>query len=248
MPGEFLYNVRRPKIVSNQNKSGFLCIAISVFICALPMQDCLAHPFHTSLTEMDWNPQARSWEVGLRVDANDLESAIRLHCGGQSPHFLIDDQSATDLIKAYIAERFRLSAPSNRALESTAGAAGSPLIAAESTSSASDHGGPSSDDGDSHATQERQVSSKPEVAASVQLNWLGHEVEGSWVWLYFELIGPELDQLTIVTNSVLGEINEDQLNILAIRRGKMKYSLQTSARRWWAELVATSGKDSPAVK
>jgi hypothetical protein len=199
----------------------------------LPMLLCWAHPFHTCLTEMDWNPQTRSWEVGLRIDANDLESAIRQHFGGQflqSSKFSLEDEAATEGIQAYIAQRFRL-LPINRALDPASiqeGQGGSPPALA------------------------KEGFQEPEGTAHAEMRWMGHEMEGSWVWLYFELVGPELNQLTVVRNSVLGEINEDQINILAIRQGSLRYSLQTSARRWWAELQKApeggSSDDTPAVR
>ncbi len=42
-----------------------------------------AHPFHTSLAEVEWNPQTQRIEVAIRIDAGDFERALRRMTGRQ---------------------------------------------------------------------------------------------------------------------------------------------------------------------
>ena len=48
-----------------------LCVALSA------ARSSHAHPFHASLAEVEFNAQTHSLEVALRVDAGDLEEALR---------------------------------------------------------------------------------------------------------------------------------------------------------------------------
>lgn len=41
----------------------------------------LAHPYHTSLMEMEWNAEAQQWELALRFLPEDLEDALQLAAG-----------------------------------------------------------------------------------------------------------------------------------------------------------------------
>jgi hypothetical protein len=40
-----------------------------------------AHAFHVALAEVEWNPATRALELGVRLDANDLERRLSLATG-----------------------------------------------------------------------------------------------------------------------------------------------------------------------
>lgn len=64
----------------------------------------LAHPFHVSLTEAEYNPETHSLEVALRVLPADLERALELRLGRD-----IDLDREPELerwTREYVAERF----------------------------------------------------------------------------------------------------------------------------------------------
>ena len=50
---------------------------IALALVLLSATAVAAHPFHTSLGEVEWNGKTRRLEVSLRVDAGDFERALR---------------------------------------------------------------------------------------------------------------------------------------------------------------------------
>jgi hypothetical protein len=73
---------------------------------------------------------------------------------------------------------------------------------------------------------------------SAQLNWVGHECEGGWMWLYFELQPPKSEQPLALVSQLLTEINEDQINIVSIRSAnKKRVTQQTNRKQAWLDLV-----------
>lgn len=49
----------------------YLCILTSLFVSARP-----AHDFHASVTQMQYNPKERAFEISIRVFTDDLEKAL----------------------------------------------------------------------------------------------------------------------------------------------------------------------------
>ena len=89
----------------------FLLTILAVLVnCPVTQnQFCYAHPFHTSLTEMDWNEKSARWEVGLRVYAGDLELAVRQY----QPQIVLDSENldlteTRHCIQSYLQARFYL--------------------------------------------------------------------------------------------------------------------------------------------
>lgn len=62
------------------------------------------HDFHTSLTEMKYNPSSNSFEITMRVFTDDFQSAIE-HSSGMS-NVVLNDASLEPLIKKYINKHF----------------------------------------------------------------------------------------------------------------------------------------------
>jgi hypothetical protein len=190
-----------------------LWLLIFLQLWGLPLLVGWAHPFHTSVAEMDWNPQSRCWEVSLRMDANDLETALQ---NRGKLGISLESQAAIAEIQAYLAENFGLQTPASRSDQ-----ASSSIGSAEPL-------------GDETSTNGQEAVQEAVQEATIQ--WVGHETQGGWVWLYFELAGAAPDQPLAIRNSLLVELNEQQLNLCSIRIGKMRLSVQTSAKQWIAEL------------
>lgn len=63
------------------------------------------HDFHTSLTEMRYNPKAKSFEISLRVFTDDLEKV--LSATNQNKKFLVENNDKNDVfVEAYIKKHF----------------------------------------------------------------------------------------------------------------------------------------------
>ena len=77
-----------------------------------------------------------------------------------------------------------------------------------------------------------------------KVHYIGHELEVTWLWVFFEL---ELDEATIdrlaanqgdwvLVNSVLLDITEGQINTVSIRRDTKKISKRTTIKQPWLQL------------
>lgn len=70
--------------------------------------NAFAHPFHAALAEVELNRETNSLEVALRIDAVDLEQALRTET--KKPVDLDKTEDAEPLIKRYVAKEFRIRA------------------------------------------------------------------------------------------------------------------------------------------
>ena len=84
---------------------------ILILFCVLSAstQVASAHPFHASLTEAEWNEEAKRLEVTVKLDPNDLEKAVRRITGRTID---IEEKSAEKAIRAYLTSAFRVRADS----------------------------------------------------------------------------------------------------------------------------------------
>jgi hypothetical protein len=63
------------------------------------------HDFHTSITEMRYNPKEKSFEISLRVFTDDLEKA--LSATNQNKKFIVDNNDKNDaFVEAYVKRNF----------------------------------------------------------------------------------------------------------------------------------------------
>lgn len=56
--------------------------------------------------------------------------------------------------------------------------------------------------------------------------WVGQELKGAWLWLYFELELPNHRELTRLTNTVLFDVNQQQINTVTVRHGSLRTTLK----------------------
>lgn len=79
---------------------------IIVFVTALGLFsfDASKHEFHTSLTEMRFNPSSNSFEITMRVFTDDFQKAIEETSGKKS--VILNDEAFEPYIKKYINKHF----------------------------------------------------------------------------------------------------------------------------------------------
>lgn len=78
----------------------------SLAACAIFAQAALAHKFHESLSQLEYNEQARTVELSLRLFADDLEESLSRRAGKK---VRIDKtENADALALAYVQDAFEL--------------------------------------------------------------------------------------------------------------------------------------------
>ncbi|HKG20846.1 MAG TPA: DUF6702 family protein, partial [Blastocatellia bacterium] len=78
----------------------------SLAVCALVAQTALAHKFHESLTQLEYNEQARTVELSLRLFADDLEEGLSRRAARKVRIDKTEDADALTL--AYVQDAFEL--------------------------------------------------------------------------------------------------------------------------------------------
>jgi hypothetical protein len=70
------------------------------------------HAFHTSITEMRYNPKEKAFEISLRIFTDDLEKT--LSANNQNKKFVIENTDKNDLfIEQYVRKHFIVTMPKN---------------------------------------------------------------------------------------------------------------------------------------
>jgi hypothetical protein len=71
------------------------------------------HDFHTSITEMRYNPKEKSFEISLRVFTDDLEKALSIT--NQNKKFIVENNDKNDaLVETYIKKHFVITNAKNQ--------------------------------------------------------------------------------------------------------------------------------------
>jgi hypothetical protein len=71
------------------------------------------HDFHTSITEMRYNPREKSFEISIRVFTDDLEKV--LSATNQNKKFLVENNDKNDaFVEAYVKKHFVVTNPKNQ--------------------------------------------------------------------------------------------------------------------------------------
>lgn len=202
--------------VEMKGNAAFKLLTVCIFLAftGFSTQHTRAHPFHTSLTELDWNPHSASWEVGMRVYADDLELAIqKLY-----PDFILDFQNLSlplteQRIQSYIQSRFYLADA-----RSAIGDFNHASRSSKAVTSQSIDGGSKIDSSD--AMRQR----------AIPIRWVGLEPEGTWLWIYFEFSAFKSREGQTLVHRLLMEVNADQINVISVRNGKQRFSAQTHSQ------------------
>ncbi len=73
------------------------------------------HAFHTSITEMRYNPKTKAFEISLRVFTDDLEKTLSIN--NQNKKFVIENTDKNDpFIEQYVRKHFVIITPKNQKL------------------------------------------------------------------------------------------------------------------------------------
>ncbi len=67
-----------------------------------------AHPFHATLSEIEWNAQTSRLEVAVRVDPGDLERALRARTGRRLVLEHETEDARDGLLAEFVKETFRV--------------------------------------------------------------------------------------------------------------------------------------------
>ena len=87
-----------------------LLTVVACLVAQLPgvIHESMAHPCHVSFAEVEWNAKTGNLEVALKLDPDDLEQAVRRHCGKR---ISIDHADSAAVIEAYIRKNFTIATP-----------------------------------------------------------------------------------------------------------------------------------------
>ena len=103
---------------SGFRKMAFLCLCIGTFAFTPNPKSEIKNPkslhaFHTSITQIDYNPKAKSYEVSIRIFTDDFELAINTEnkTKGTKIH---DDDKNDGLVSAYVLKHFSIISPQNK--------------------------------------------------------------------------------------------------------------------------------------
>lgn len=113
-------NIQSIKPASLKNTCRFLVLGLILMLQTsfLPPPSSLlpnAHAFHTSITEMRYNPKQKAFEISLRVFTDDLEKT--LSANNQNKKFVIENNDKNDVfIEPYIRKHFVITTPKNQKL------------------------------------------------------------------------------------------------------------------------------------
>lgn len=192
-----------------------------------PIGLALAHPFHTSTAEIEFNKQSKRAEVSLKLQVTDIEAALQARAGRR---VTLDKTADIDLqIKAFLEANFYLT--TTRALE-----ADKLVESSEKTDSLSKVG--ASDLNSAKATPSKADS---KIWKS-KIYFVGKEFEGGWLRIYFELEvdfereskADSVDELILV-NRVLVDQNSGQSNSCLVRHHGKRVAFATDRNNSWAK-------------
>jgi hypothetical protein len=205
-------------------------VAVVLFCTCAGLAWGLPHPFHTSVAELDWNSTSQRWEVSIRIHAGDLELALAQQWRRQID---VEDKEALPVIQEYLASRFALLPQAE--VEDWAKRRPTAELSTNTTTSNDKQLEPPT------AREEHSgdlAARNPQSAErSNKFEWIGQELEGNWLWLYFEIDQPKLaEQPLALFSQLLTEVNEDQINLVSFRTSGKRVSRQTNRQLQWIAL------------
>ncbi|WP_315851671.1 DUF6702 family protein [Aureliella helgolandensis] len=200
---------------------------IVVGVCGVWMltSTVLAHPFHISTAEMEFNKKSGRWEIALKLQAVDVEQSLSAQLKRKIN--LEKEARIDELLTAYLSGHFYLAEQADV------------LVARENSEELQrDVQSPATNEGakaDAAATSGEGVASKLAENRS-SLHWVGKELDTNWLWVYFE-ITPLKDsgQPQVLVNSVLVDWTSGQINTVSVRNAGKRTALKMTAKQPWAK-------------
>ncbi len=201
-------------------------IVASLYLALGPFSACgLAHPFHTSVAEIEWNAQTRRWEIGLRIYANDLQKALRHIAHDEKidhAQLNFEESETVEFVRNYLARHFV-----------AVTADGLEQIKKEN-----------SEPKESASANQTVDTSTDKTNSVSHIKWVGHKTKGSWIWLFFELVPEDPEHRFVVVRRFLSEVNPDQINAISVRNGKQRLALQINLQQPWITFDTTLTEDN----
>ncbi len=178
-----------------------------------------AHPFHISSAEVEFNPNTDRLQVSLKVQAIDFEQALSKMAGQRSK---LEQTDADELIIAYLGRHFYLTSQ--------------PAIADQAESNLEGPAETPPDEAPSVASITPESSIEASSPSSSRVHWVGRELKGAWLWLYFELeLPPAYDKLAPddlrLVDTVLCECNAGQINTVSVRHAGQRSTLKMTSQQ-----------------
>ncbi|MFO0939394.1 MAG: DUF6702 family protein [Pirellulales bacterium] len=188
------------------------------------------HPYHTSSAELDWNADSKRWEVALRIHGGDLELALARQFGKRVD---IESEQAQELMVDYLTTRLRFLPQSvaEKLKENHQLFTSQPNSKSNSTTKPTSAGASSAEV--SADSRSDKAANKPDAKSEAKVHWVGSELEGTWMWLYFEISTTESSEETVLMSQLLTEVNEDQINIISVRYQGKRVTRQTGRSQLW---------------
>ena len=87
-------------------KRSFLATVVASTILVMVPSVGLAHPFHVSFAEAEWNAETKRLEVALKLSPIDLENAVRRH--SQKQVRLEQVEASEAFVQAYLKDHLRV--------------------------------------------------------------------------------------------------------------------------------------------
>lgn len=190
---------------SNVGRSGLWVVGITCLLWADALP-AAAHPFHISTAEVEFDADSDRLQVGLKVQAVDLERALSAHVGRS---MTLDQPQVDRQLVDYLQRVFYLAQETPATAEISSDAA---------------------------APQAPAVSIGRRLSA---VHWVGMESQGTWVWLYFELELPPQRQSLRLVNTVLCDVNVNQINTVTVRHAAQRATLKMTSQQPSARFEAT---------
>ncbi len=187
------------------------CVALLLVSSAI--QTSVAHPFHASFAEVEWNAKTGKLEVALQFDPDDLEKAVRLHCGER---INIDDERSAPLIAAYVREHFSIG----------------PRRISNDAKVKHSVGNPAAHDAAASDSKKRDVAGSSN-RRSDRFEMIGKEIDAKFAWVYFEIVAKDGPEGLEIENALLANASHPS-NTVLVRSGKrtttMTFTRQTTRR------------------
>lgn len=174
---------------------------VTMALCAPSM--ALAHPFHISSAELEYDSASDRLQVSLKLQAVDMERALaRL----AAKRIKLEQPGIDEWIVKYLELHLYLT----------------PTVPANST-----------------GEPPRKPSAGSTIQAAPQRNppsrsrvhWVGSELKGPWMWLYFELELPTTRANLQLVNTLLFDTNTGQINTVSVRHAGQRATLKLTSQQ-----------------
>ncbi len=163
----------------------------------------VAHPFHISSAEFEYDAGSDRLQVSLKLQAVDVERALARLAGKP---IKLEQAGVQQWLVSYLDRHLYLTSyvPPQADVE--------PVLS-------------------DIARDPSRVELPPGAGPRSRVHWVGSELKGAWMWLYFELeLPPTRDNLQLV-NTVLFDTNSGQINTVSVRHAGQRVALKLTTQQ-----------------